>query len=151
MSTRKGKSVARAHPHAGKTPAARAKQLANLTPRSAVKHGAYSAEYLAPERERVLRELLESFPGVRRDRLELAAAQRARIVLLQAYIDSVGVIKHRGRGETYPAVGLLQREEASYRVELARIEELARARRPWDALAQLADDNDDQEVDDDEA
>ncbi|MHB8234310.1 MAG: hypothetical protein ACYDHT_06615 [Solirubrobacteraceae bacterium] len=112
--------------HAGNTPEARARQLANLQPRAPLKHGAYSPAALAPERERVLGEMLASFPGVRRDRLELAAAQRARIVLLQAYVDTVGIIKHRGRGETYPAVSLLRSEEAAYRVELAKIEELAR-------------------------
>lgn len=106
---------------------ARARQLANLQPRAPLKHGAYSAERLQPERERILGELLASFPGVRRDRLELAAAQRARIVLLQGYVDSVGIVKHRGRGETFPAVTLLQREEAAYRVELTKIEELASA------------------------
>jgi hypothetical protein len=128
------------HPHAGNSPESRARQLANLTPRSAVKHGSYSAELLAPERERVLAELLASFPGVRRDRLELAAAQRARITLLQAYIDTVGIVKHRLRGDTYPAVDRLQREEVAYRAELSKIEELARQRAPFDALAELADD-----------
>jgi hypothetical protein len=92
-----------------------------------MKHGAYSAEMLAPERERVLAELLASFPGVRRDRLEIAAAQRARITLLQAYADTVGVLRHRGRGEAYPAIGLLQREETAYRAELTKIEELQAA------------------------
>lgn len=116
----------RPHSRAGKTPEARARQLANLTPAAAVKHGAYSADRLAPERERVLAEMLASFPGVRRDRLELAAAQRARITVLQSYIDSVGIVRHRGHGTTYPAVALLQREEAAYRAELAKIEDLQR-------------------------
>jgi len=107
-------------------PVARERQLANLTPRSAVTHGAYSAELLKPERERILDELLASFPNVRRDRLELAAAQRARIVLLSAYVDSVGVIRHKGRGDTFPAVAALERAEAGYRAELGKIEDLAR-------------------------
>jgi hypothetical protein len=118
-------SIDRPHKFAGRTPDAQRRQRENLTPAAAVRHGAYSADKLQPERERVLGELLASFPGVRRDRLELAAAQRARIVLLQAYVDAVGVIRHRKRGETYPAVTLLQREEAAYRAELARIEDLA--------------------------
>jgi hypothetical protein len=123
-SRRTGKP-APASKYAAKTPEARARQLANLTPRAAIRHGAYSAEKLAPERERILGELLVSFPGVRRDRLELAAAQRARIVLLQAYVDERGLITHRGRGESPPAVAMLRQEEAAYRVELSKIEDLA--------------------------
>jgi hypothetical protein len=107
-------------------PTARERQLANLRPQSAVKHGAYSAEHLKPIRERVLGELLSSFPNVRRDRLDLLAAQRARIVLMTDYLDTVGVIKNRARGELYPALSALQREEASYRVELSKVEELER-------------------------
>lgn len=107
-------------------PKSREKQLANLKPQAKVAHGAYSAELLMPERERILDELLTSFPNVRRDRLEIAAAQRARITLLAAYVDAVGVIRHRGRGETFPAVALLQREESAYRAELSKIEDLAR-------------------------
>ncbi len=118
------------HPHrrAGKTPASRARQLANLTPGKAnLKHGAFSAAKLEPEARRVLDEMTASFPSVRQDRLELAAHQRARIALLQSYIESVGIMRNRQRGETYPALGLLQREESSYRSELAKIEELADA------------------------
>ncbi len=120
---------------------ARARQLANLKPQGAVKHGAYSAELLKPERERILGELLASFPNVRRDRLELLAAQRARIVLLQGYVEARGVIAHKGRGSTFPAVDRLQREESAYRAELTRIEDLAReagAGSPHAALASIA-------------
>ncbi len=121
-------------------PSARAAQLANLRPQNSIKHGAYSADLLKPERERILGELLASFPSVRRDRLELAAAQRARIVLLQAYVEAVGVLRHKGRGETYPAVALLSREESAYRAELGKIEDLQReagAAAPHDALAEI--------------
>jgi hypothetical protein len=134
--------------HVGKTPASRQRQLANLTPgNQTVRHGAHSAAALAPVRKRVLDELLEAFPGVRRDRLELAAAQRARIVLLQAYVDQRGIIRHARHGTTVPAVDLLQREEASYRRELSRIEELAHAADPHAelraALNAPEDDDDD--------
>ncbi len=120
-------------------PSARAAQLANLRPQNSIKHGAYSADLLKPERERILGELLASFPSVRRDRLELAAAQRARIVLLQAYVEAVGVLRHKGRGETYPAVALLSREESAYRAELGKIEDLQReaGAAPHDALAAI--------------
>ena len=47
-----------ANKYAAKTPEARQRQLANLTPQGAVKHGAYSADLLKPERERVLEALL---------------------------------------------------------------------------------------------
>ena len=117
----------RPHKQAGRTPEARARQLANLQSHTAaLKHGAYSADKLGPERERVLNELLASFPSIRRDRLEILAGQRARITLLQRYVDQVGIIRHKQRGETYPAVGLLAREENGYRIELAKVEDLAR-------------------------
>jgi hypothetical protein len=124
MISEDGGEVVQLHKYAAKTPEARARQRANLTPAAAVQHGAYSADRLQPERERVLGELLASFPGVRRDRLEIAASQRARITLLTAYVEARGIIAHRGRGSTYPAVTLLQREESAYRAELTRIEEL---------------------------
>lgn len=121
-----GGEVVKLHKHAGKTPQARARQRANLKPQSAIRHGAYSAELLKPERERILGEMLVSFPNVRRDRLEIAAAQRARITLLTNYIEARGIIAHRGRGSTFPAVDRLQREETAYRAELTRIEDLHR-------------------------
>ncbi len=146
-----GADVVQLHKHAGKTEASRARQRANLQPQSAIKHGAYSAAVLGPERERVLGELVASFPSVRRDRLEILAAQRARITLLQAYVEARGVIAHKGRGSTFPAVDRLQREETAYRAELTRIEDLHAAAGdglPGDALAaivaELAEDDDEE-------
>jgi hypothetical protein len=115
----------RSHPHAGKTPEAEAAQLANLTPLAPLKHGAYSAERLRPERERFLSELQAAFQGVRHDRLELAAGRRARIELLRAYLDDVGMIAHRRRGTFRPFLAVLQKDETAYLAELAVIEELA--------------------------
>ena len=77
---------------------------------------------LAPERARILGELRASFPNVRGDWLEIAASQRARVTLLTAYVEAVGVFRHRGHGTTYPAVDRLQREETAYAASLARIE-----------------------------
>lgn len=135
---KQGGEVVPMHKYAAKTSEARERQRQNLKPRASVTHGAYSADKLAPERERVLGELVASFPSVRRDRLEIAASQRARITLLSAYCDAVGVIRHRARGTTYPAVQLLQREESAYRVELTRIEELHSAAGNTDPHAALA-------------
>lgn len=128
MTTGEGGDVVelRRHKYAGKTREAQAKQLAALKPRAAVRHGAYSATELQPEYERVLQELVASFPAVRHDRLHIAAEQRARITLLGRYIHQVGLIRHRGRGETFPAVALLQREETTFRAELTKIEDLQR-------------------------
>ena len=132
----------RPHKYAGRSKASRGRQVSNLRPMAPLKHGAYSPQTLRPERERVLDELLASFPGVRRDRLELLAGQRARITLLTAYVEERGLITHRVRGTSPPAVSLLRQEEAAYRAELSRIEDLARERRPWDALAELSDHHD---------
>jgi hypothetical protein len=113
------------HKHSGKTPETRERQRANLKPQAPLKHGAYSAERLQPAYEAILGEFIASFPAVRRDRLELAAWQRARITLLNAYVSERGLIAHRRRGTSPPAVALLRQEEASYRAELTKIEELA--------------------------
>ena len=138
--SQRGENGSRPHKQAGLTPESRARQLANLKPQTAaVKHGAYSAERLKPVRARVLAELAASFPGVRTDWLEMAAAKRARIVLIQEFVDERGIIKHRQRGEFYPVLSLLERLETAYTNDLRRIEELARERRPYDALAELED------------
>jgi hypothetical protein len=121
-----GGEVVKLHKHAGRTPESRQRQRANLKPAAAVQHGAYSADRLQPARERVLDELLVSFDRVRRDWLEVAAAKRARVELLTAYADARGVIAHKGRGSTFPAIALLQREEASYCSLLERIETMQR-------------------------
>jgi hypothetical protein len=125
--------------YSGKTPVARERQRSNLKPAAAVRHGAYSADRLQPARERVLDELLVSFDRVRRDWLEVAAAKRARVELLQAYADARGVIAHKGRGSTFPAIDLLRREEASYCALLERIEVMQReaGAKPGDVQALL--------------
>ena len=110
-----------------KDPAARQRQLANVGHgKPSAIHGAYSPAKLAPIRKAILSELTATFPGVRQDRLELAAAQRARVVLLQDYVDQRGIVRHRKHGTTVPAADLLAREEARYLKALGIIESLAR-------------------------
>jgi hypothetical protein len=120
----KGGEVVRPHKFAARTSEGQQRQRANLTPTAAVKHAAYSEGELRLAREAILGEMVGSFPAVRRDRLEIAAGQRARIKLITDYIDGVGIIAHRKRGTFHPVIALLQREEAAYRAELTRIEEL---------------------------
>lgn len=118
-------------------PAKRAKQLANLQ-RGRPSHNAYDAAVLGPETLRILSELSARYTGVPHDRLEVLAHCRARITVLTAYINKVGVIRNRQNGETYPAVNLLAREEDRYRKELDRIEELHRGGDDrWAAVREL--------------
>lgn len=120
-------SPAKPHKFVGTTEAARAAQLANLTPAAAVKHGAYSPGALRSLRTAVLDELLTEFGlTVRRDWLELYAAPRARVLLLTEYIDEMGIVKHRKHATVYPAVERLVREETRCTVLLERIEAMHR-------------------------
>jgi hypothetical protein len=128
-----------------KDPAKHARQVANLK-RGSKTHGAYAAAIIRPETQRILDELSARFTGVPRDRLELLASHRARITVLTAYVAENGVFRNRQRGEIFPAVNLLAREEDRYRRELDRIEELSRGADPWcelRAALNAPDDDDD--------
>ena len=107
-------------------PAKRAKQLANLK-RGSSTHGAYSAEIIRSETQRILGELSARYTGVPHDRLEVLAHHRARITVLTAYVNAKGIIRNQQKGEVFPAVKLLATEEAAYRREMDRVEELSRA------------------------
>jgi hypothetical protein len=128
--TDNGHGDGRPHKYAGKTPEAQAAQAANLTPQASLTSGGYSPAKLKPARRRILRELRVSFPDVRLDRLEVAAHKRARITLMQAFVDEVGLIQHRGRATLRPIVDTLRAEEAGYLGELSKIEDLQRKAAP---------------------
>jgi len=156
----------RAHRFAAKTPEGEARQRANLEIArerggAALKHGLHSPTKLRAAREAILSELCEAFPAVRRDRLQLAAAARARVQLGHDYLDQRGdIIAHRKRGTVVPVVGLIARAEASYLTQLEQIEALQReagaggeatATAAWVRYARgegpRPDDEDDQEQD----
>jgi hypothetical protein len=111
-----------------KDPEKRARQLANIGKgKPAPIHGAYSAAVLEPETQRILDELTARYTGVPHDRLEVLAHHRARITVLTAYVNAKGIIRNQQKGEVFPAVKLLATEEAAYRREMDRVEDLSRA------------------------
>lgn len=75
-------------------PERRAKQLANLRPAGAVKHGATSEGKLAPLREQHRATLLERFPWLDEYRLSLLADLLARCDLAREYLDAHGLMRN---------------------------------------------------------
>jgi hypothetical protein len=102
-----------------KDPVRRAKQLENLRPAGAVKHGATSEGKLAPLRAQHRAALLQRFPQLDEQRLSLLADLLARIDLAGEFIDVHGLM--RNTRETHPVLELLSRWE----------------RRAWDMLSAL--------------
>jgi hypothetical protein len=90
-------------------PERRAKQLANLQPAGATKHGAQSERKLAPLREKHRAELLERFPRIDEQRLSLLCDLLARIDLAREFIDTNGVMKNSR--EAYPLLQMVERWE----------------------------------------
>lgn len=130
-------------------PKARAAQLANLRSTAAETHGAdgAAARQLA---ERYLAELAAEFPSASERVLRVQARRLAKLDRLATYLEGVGEIRHKRRGEVYPASALEEKIAGAYLAEharLAELERLARAERPAAALEALADEL----ADDDEA
>jgi CRP-like cAMP-binding protein len=101
-------------------PVKRQAQLANLRATAAVKHGADSAaaRQLA---ERYLAELVEEFPSASERVLRIQARRLAKLDRLATYLETVGEIRHRRRGEVYPASALEEKIAAAYLAEHERL------------------------------
>ena len=103
-----------------KDPDRRKKQLANLRPAGAAKHGATSERRLEPLRAKHRGELLEHFPQIDPFRLSLLCDLLARCDLAREFLDVHGLM--RNTRQAHPVLDLLTRWE----------------RRAWDMLSQLA-------------
>ena len=112
----------RPHRHAGKTPEARARQLANLRADGAMKHGAHTDAKTQPLRERYLAELRSEFPDAAERRLIIQAHRLAQLELLGDFADERGVIAHRRRGTVYPAAAMAERIATAFLAEQDRLE-----------------------------
>ena len=102
-----------------KDPARRAKQLDNLRPAGAFKHGATSERKLQPLRAQHRAALRQRFPGLDAQRLSLLADLLARIDLAGEFIDVHGLM--RNTRQPHPVLELLSRWE----------------RRAWEMLSAL--------------
>ncbi len=99
---------------ASSDPEKRARQLANLRKPGDTIHGARSEAKVRPLRERFLAELHQAFPAVPLADLNSQAERQALISLYSDYVDERGPIRHRRRGELFPAAQELARLLTAY-------------------------------------
>ena len=98
-------------------PAKRSRQLANLRNapaapagnRRTLVHGAHSEIAIRELRERHVTELAEAFPSASRHEVAIMAHRAAQLELLGAFVDERGVIRHKRRGDIFPAAGFMDR------------------------------------------
>lgn len=97
---------------------ARNRQLANLrrggpSPalgnRQTVTHGANSEACVRELREKHLAELVKAFPNASGQELAIQAHRLAQLELLGAFVDERGVIRHKRRGDVFPAASFMDR------------------------------------------
>jgi hypothetical protein len=97
-----------------KDPESRSKQLANLRQNAATKHGAFSEVAIRPARERYAVELAEAFPSASAAEVAIQAQRLAQLEQLGAYLDERGVIRHKRRGDVFPAATLANQIASSF-------------------------------------
>jgi hypothetical protein len=123
-------------------PDRRRRQLDNLNRGAATKHGAHSEAKLAPLRDRFLTELREQFGDVAGDdELTLAAERRAKLEVLNDWLDRAGLLERSGRPRA--AVQLADRVQSAYERQLANLRARSRGQRsggPMIAPLELTED-----------
>lgn len=137
-------------------PSKRAAQLSNLVPgaraagtgnRRAVQHGAYSAGAIREAREKHLAELAETFPRASTQELVIQAHRLAQLELLGEFVDQRGVIRHKRRGDVFPAAMFMERVAAAFERQHALLVQRKAAAGKYDGLADFLNDDDDQDED----
>ena len=108
-------------------PQARERQLGNLKRTAATTHGAKSETQIRPLRERYVAELRAEFPNASERRLIIQAHRLAQLELLGAFTDDRGVIRHKRRGDVFPAAALAEKVASAYLAEHERLEAAERA------------------------
>ena len=103
-----------------------ARQLANLRQNAAVTHGARSEELIRPLRERYFAELTEELPHAKPREVLLLANRLAKMELYEAFIDERGVIRHRRRGDVFPAAVESERLAVAFEKQYALLLERER-------------------------
>jgi hypothetical protein len=104
---------------ASRDPVKHEAQLANLRQNAAVTHGAYSDAAIRPARERHLAELVEAFPNATHAERTIQAQRLAQLEQLGAFLDERGVIRHRRRGDVFPAASLAEKIATAYERQAA--------------------------------
>lgn len=122
---------------ASKDPVKHARQVANLR-RGNPTHGASSEAIIRPLAEAYLAELVKEFPKASERVLKVQARRLAKLERLGVYLDGKGEIRHKRRGEVFPASAHEERISAAYLAEHARLEALYSAGGTTDPHAALA-------------
>jgi hypothetical protein len=103
-------------------------------------HSAHSQVAVRPLREKHLADLAAEFPNASRRRLVIQAHRLGQLELLGAFTDERGVIRHRRRGDVFPAATLAEKIATAYLAEHDRLEAQERAHstpNPAQALAAI--------------
>jgi hypothetical protein len=116
----------RPHKFAGRTSEAQQAQTRNLEIARQrggpnYQHGAYSQK-LQPLREGYLAELSREFPHGSERRLIVQASRLAKLDALDRFTDERGLIRHKRRGEVFPAAALAEKISVAYLAEHERLE-----------------------------
>jgi hypothetical protein len=122
---------------ASRDPVKRQAQLANLRNGKTPTHGAQSEVRVRPLRERYLAELAVTYPNATDHELVIQAQRLAQLELLGAFLDERGVIRHRRRGDVFPAASLAEKIASAYERQAAVLAERERQHgksSPHDAL-----------------
>jgi hypothetical protein len=104
----------------------------------AVVHGAFSTR-VRDAREKHVVELVEAFPNATSPEIAIQAHRLAQLDLLGAFMDERGVIRHKRRGEVFPAASLMEKIAVSFERQHALLLERERTRpaRPAETLASI--------------
>lgn len=104
----------------------RARQLANLTPNAAMRHGAYAERDIGPLQTEHLERLTERFPGADSALLVIQAERAAQLDLISAYFgkrNGVGaVMRNRRTATVWPAREYAVKLQAAYERQCERLE-----------------------------
>jgi hypothetical protein len=109
-------------------PRARQKQLANLRPGAAIKHGGSSQLLLEPLRERHRCELKADYPHLDGRRLAILADLLASLELACGYLDRRGLVADRRTLEVRPIVAHVDRWRREAWSMLAQLDAEQRAK-----------------------
>ncbi len=111
---------------ASKDPALRARQLANLRPNAAVRHGAHAAKDIEPLRVEHLARLRERFPSADDALLAIQAERAAQLDLISEYLGrrpGVGaVMRNRRTAVVWPAREYAAKLQSAYERQCERLE-----------------------------
>ena len=113
----------------------------------ALQHAAYSAGAIRDARERYLAELTEAFPAASAQELVIQAHRLAQLELLGAFVDERGVIRHKRRGDVFPAAQFMERVATAFERQHALLVQREADAGKYDGLADFLNDDDEENGD----